>query len=255
MKKTISVNKNVEFPTMIGEITAISLDQNLKFTDQSNINGDLIVYGKYKMTEASIIEEDFEYKIPIEILLTEKLVLNTTKIEIDDFYYEIENDDSLKCYIDIKIEGIEEIEEIPNETILSTNEDIFYEENSSMRNENIQENQSNSINSKTEQIEIENTANCIRECDGEKIEQQEIIQAESNKIDNLKIEEGMGSLFSSFKDSDETFSTYSVYILRQDETIESIIDKYKTNKEELEKYNDLTNLSNGTKIIIPNSNE
>ena len=31
----------------------------------------------------------------------------------------------------------------------------------------------------------------------------------------------VGSLFSSFKDSDETFATYSVYIVRQNDTIES----------------------------------
>ena len=95
---------------MIGEITAISLEENLKFFDQSNIDGELIISGKYKMTEASI-KEDFKYKVPVEILLTERLDLNTTKIEVDDFYYEIENEDTLKCYVDIKIEGIEELDE------------------------------------------------------------------------------------------------------------------------------------------------
>ena len=41
MKKTISFEKKIEFPSMIGEITSISLDQNLKFIDNYNIEGNL----------------------------------------------------------------------------------------------------------------------------------------------------------------------------------------------------------------------
>ena len=63
----------------------------------------------------------------------------------------------------------------------------------------------------------------------------------------------VGSLFSSLDSSEETFSTYSVYILRQEETIQSLIEKYHVTKEELENYNDLSNLTIGSKIIIPNT--
>ena len=59
------------------------------------------------------------------------------------------------------------------------------------------------------------------------------------------------SLFSSLRDDDDTFATYSIYILRQDETLQTIIEKYKTTKEELEDYNDLSNVTIGSKIIIP----
>lgn len=250
MKKTISISKLIEFPTMIGEITAISLEQNLNFFDQSNIDGDLTVSGKYKMTEASIIEEDFEYKIPVEILLTERLDLNTTKIEIEDFYYEIENDDTLKCYVDIKIEGVEELEVSEPATVeqIKTEKINNYENLPLVRNEIPEE-----IKNTTTNI-IENIVdNQIRECDGEK--NLENIPLENKMSSENKINDEVGSLFSSFKDSDETFSTYSVYILRQDETVETITEKYKITREELEKYNDLTNLSSGIKLIIPNSNE
>ena len=37
MKKNISFEKKLEFPTMIGEVTSISLDHNLTFINQSNI--------------------------------------------------------------------------------------------------------------------------------------------------------------------------------------------------------------------------
>ena len=110
MKKKISFEKKIEFPTMIGEISTISLEHSLKFIDESSIEGEFLLSGKYKMTEASRLEEDYEYKIPVEISLTEKLDLNTAKIEISDFTYKIENEDTMVCNIELSIEGIEKIE-------------------------------------------------------------------------------------------------------------------------------------------------
>ena len=78
MKKKVTFEKNIEFPTMIGEVVEISLDHELKFINESNIEGNFILTGKYKMTEASRLEEDFNYKIPTEIALSEKIDLNTT---------------------------------------------------------------------------------------------------------------------------------------------------------------------------------
>lgn len=255
MKKTISLKKVIEFPTMIGEVTAISLEENLKFLDESNIAGEFEITGRYKMTEASRIEEDFNYKIPVEILLTEKVELTTAKADVEDFYYEIENDDTMICYIDVKIEGVELIEELEEkeepiliDVVQKEERCIEIEEAESIDQEN---NEKKQIPDQKEK-ELSN-----RECDSEYIEmnktndQKEIAKEEITPEFNQKV----GSLFSSFKDSDETFTTYSVYILRQDETIQTIIEKYSTTKEELEKYNDLTNLSIGTKLIIPNSHE
>ena len=109
MKKIISFDKEILFPTMIGEITAISLDQTLKFLSKNDIEGDFIVSGRYKMTEASAIEEDFKHVLPIEITLLETFTLETTKIDIKDFYYEVIDEEILKVKIDIQIEGVEEV--------------------------------------------------------------------------------------------------------------------------------------------------
>ena len=121
--------------------------------------------------------------------------------------------------------------------------------------------------------EKENIEEEVRECDGD-LKPEEVIELpmqEKEKVEEKMIPdtndqkeqetteqsnaENVGSLFSSFKDSDETFATYSVYILRQEETIQTLIEKYHTTKEELEDYNDLSNLTIGTKIIIPTKNE
>ena len=220
MKKKINIEKRVDFPTMIGEITAISLDHDLKFIDNLNVNGDLILSGKYKMTEASRLEEEFLYKFPIEIALTEKLDLNTTKIEISDFYYEIENDDIMKCHVDLDIEGLE---------VVDFCDDLFEE----------------------------------RECDGDKnkeveIPKKEVIEppVEEERHDEEEIEELIEDKkeeinIMNFDDENETYGTFVVYIVRQNETVNSILEKYNTTIEELEKYNDLKNINIGTKLIIP----
>ena len=69
--------------------------------------------------------------------------------------------------------------------------------------------------------------------------------------DNNTSSTNMSSIFSSLASSEETFSTYYVYMVRETDTIESIIDKYQTTKEELQNYNDLTNVKVGSKLIIP----
>ena len=227
MKKTISFEKKIEFPSMIGEITSISLDHNLQFVDSYNIEGNFIISGTYKLTEASRIEESFSYELPSEIILSEKLDLNTSKIEIEDFYYEIENDDTLICYIEIKVEGVEEIE---------VKEEIECEK------------ELEEISLKVENIELPEEE-LVRECDGdvkEYVEEEKERDEEMNKNDMP-----VSSLFENINESEETYATYTVYILREEETVTSLIGKYKTTKEELESYNDLSNLSVGSKIIIP----
>ena len=237
MKKIINFDKKIEFPSMIGEVTSIALDENLKFKDESNIVGNLIVKGTYKRTEASRLEEDFYYELPTEIILTEKIDISTASIEIDDFYYEIENEDSINCHIILLINGMEivDIEE---------------------------KNEEEKIELKEHKIEVEKIEEVSeeRECDGDasfqEYEEEYIEPKKEEKKEVIEdINNDVGSLFTSLKDSEETFSTYLVYIMRKEETLESIMSKYNTNKELLEQYNDLSNITVGSKIIIPITNE
>ena len=71
------------------------------------------------------------------------------------------------------------------------------------------------------------------------------------KEDTNENNQVMNSIFESFANTDETYSTYSVYILREDDNLEEVISKYKTNRETLAEYNDLDNLKVGSKLIIP----
>ncbi len=236
MKKIISFERKVEFQSMIGEITSISLDEDLKFTDNSTIKGNLIVKGTYKITEASRLEENFEYELPTEIILTENLEISTAKIDIADFYYEIEEDNILNCHVDISIEAMEVVdyEEEINIPLVEENKQV----------EELRECDGDPIKEEMEEepVQIEDTINEVTE--------------EEN--DNNKVEEednNVGSLFTSLNDSEETFSTYSIYIIREETSIESIMEKYSITKEELENYNDLSSIGIGSKVIIPIKND
>ena len=219
MKKKINIEKRIDFPTMVGEISAISLEKDLKFISEDEIEGNLILSGKYKITEASRLEEDFNYKIPISINLTEKLDINTCNIEISNFTYKMYDENIMNCNIELLIEGLE---------LLETNEE--------------------------------------RECDGDikEIEIPSIVDKSNNEDTTIKKEkivekqeESNSSNMSIFNinDDNETYGTLLVYVVKENETINSIITKYKTTIEELEKYNDLNALATGSKLIIPLMNE
>ena len=73
MKKIISFEKKLEFPSMVGEITSISLEHTLEFKSPTLIEGAFLISGTYKLTEASCIEDNFNFKVPTEIMLTENI--------------------------------------------------------------------------------------------------------------------------------------------------------------------------------------
>ena len=52
----------------------------------------------------------------------------------------------------------------------------------------------------------------------------------------------------------ETYQSYRVLIIREGDTIESVMKKYQVTKEELEAYNDLNEWNIMDKIIIPVTN-
>ena len=71
-----------------------------------------------------------------------------------------------------------------------------------------------------------------------------------DKVDNVKTED-IKSLFDNIDDASETYATYKVCILRENETVEGIMQKYSVSKDILELYNNLNELKIGDKIIIP----
>ena len=69
------------------------------------------------------------------------------------------------------------------------------------------------------------------------------------------MQEKIDSLFNQFSKDSEVYVTYNVFIVREGDTLESILEKYNIDLEELKKYNDLSEIKLGDKLIIPNNYE
>ena len=131
MHEIVSFTKDIEFKTMINKITSISLEHTLMLSGSDSIKGDFIVSGTYKMTAASQLENDFSYKIPVDIVMDDKYDLTNLVIDIDDFTYEVVDEEILRVNIDLLLDKLElkKVEEVKEkeEDNLVTLDDLFME--------------------------------------------------------------------------------------------------------------------------------
>ncbi len=134
MKKIIPFTKEIKFNTDIYEINSISLEHNLKLKEDNVVDGEFIISGDYKESEIVISNEPFIYNIPFTIDLDYKYQKDTIKIDIDDFNYEIIDNNTLNICIKVSVDGVknEEIEIINDEESDNFDErntiDLFKEE-------------------------------------------------------------------------------------------------------------------------------
>lgn len=259
MKKIIPFTKEIEFKTMVSKITSISLEHTLRIKENNLISGHFILEGTYKMTQASQIDEEFSYKIPVDIEIDEKYDTTNVTLDIDDFTYEIIDEERMKLNISLSIDNIEEKEEIVNLAEQDDNkedklerdngvlDDLFLDMSDSKKEELIiQDDYSNdNTNNNNDDKNIVND-----------YKKEEYVQNVNNNVEpknNDVSTEGVSSLFASFKDSVETFKTYYVYIVKEEDTLDSILKKYGITKEELSEYNNLDEIKSGSKVVIPNN--
>ena len=200
MKQTVPFTKNITFKTKIGEITSISLDHDLKLKQEDSITGNFYLKGTYKMLETSTIEEEYSYKIPCEIAISDEYDTFDAEIDIDDFSYEIVDDEILRVNIVVSIDNL-----IKKEV-------------------------------------IEKEERCIED---------ETVEEMSNEI---KPEKEKIIIKDSIKNQKDSYTTYKVYVFKDSDTIEGIIEKNGITKEDLSNYNNLEDITTGTKVIIPSKN-
>jgi len=238
MKNIIPFKKDVIFKTNLSEITSISLENTLNLKDDT-ISGDFIISGDYKVSDKSTTVEPFELNIPFEIVLDDRFETRKATVDIDDFYYEIVNNNVLSISIDIMVDHLQEkpLVELDDLVDVTPVRVVLDSEDDDMEKENIKE--ENKI---------------VEECiESRCIEEDE--ELPKRNMETEEIEEKINSIFSNSSFSDEVYVTYNVFIIREGDSLDSIMEKYNTTKEELEKYNDLSNLQLGDKLIIPNSYE
>lgn len=229
MKNIIPFKKDVIFKTNLSEVTSISLEHTLSI-EKEKISGDFMVSGEYKISDNSSTVEPFDLKIPFEISLDDRFDTDKATLDIDDFFYEIINNSVLSLSIDVLVDKLEEkeiVEEVEELKEVKKDMAIFDDE----------------VNDMVEEV---------RES---KIEEVEEEAKEEIREESVDVKEKIDSLFNKFSSDNEVFVTYSICIIREGDTIESILEKYGISEDLLREYNVLKDLKIGDKLIIPNINE
>lgn len=229
MKKTVPFKRDLTFKTNLSEITSISLEHTLHKEDNNLITGKFILTGDYKIADSSINTESFNFELPFDINIDDKYITDNVFIDIDDFYYEIVDSKILSINIDVLIDKLEEkplIKEIIEQPEMVLD---IEEENDDMDEEKIDIKEERCVEDEFPFKEIEEKVPVSEEIDSK-------------------------SIFDNFSDTKENYATYRVYIVRENDTIDTIIQKYSMTREELEMYNDLSEIKMGDKLILPNIN-
>lgn len=229
MKQIIPFKKELSFKTKVSDVTSISLERELDVLDEGIITGTFHITGDYKMNEGSINREEFSFDLPFDITLDPRYDIKSVKSDIEDFYYDIIDESVLKVNIDLYVEA-EYLPESNNESEI-IDEDIIHDDDRKI------------IDEKIDVIEVPN------EFKIEKLDT--IINEECDNEDTLDIG---NDLFSNL-DNTETYVTYYVYIVKEDDSVDSVLTKYGITKEEFEDYNDINNIKPGDKVIIPKKSE
>lgn len=251
MKKIVPFNNVVTFNTDVREITAISLEHDIK-TSPDSISGVFYITGEYKITEGDLKKETFSFELPFDIALGCNYDLDTLVVDIDDFRYELTDSNKMKVNIDLYIDG----EEIPEA------DDLFSEEELSKLGDDVTKPQEEIPNEPTErdtplveeptEVPINERLNLLDEMlNDDKEEKMEEEKTEIN-IQNENENENNINIFNGF-DEEEKYVTYHVYPFTENDTLEKVMEKYNVTKEDLAKYNKLDNLHVGDKLIIPES--
>lgn len=226
MNEIIPLKKDIIFKTIIGEITEISIDYDYKINNEV-VEGTVDISGAYKMTEASVVVEDFFYSIPFSIAISKRIQKDTIKIEVDDFKYST-NKDVLNVNIDLLLTCEEEI---------------------------IEEKEIENIN--TEEFNFDeyfNDAPKITEIKFEEEKENNTVISDNIIENNLNIE-NINNITNNIINDEKKYYKYKVYIVRQNDTIDSICSKYNVNINNIKEYNDINNINVGDKIIIPQIND
>lgn len=230
MNQKIEFKKDCMLKTYVSNITDISLTHDYKILDDT-IEGYFDVTGSYKVTMSSVETESFMFTIPFTIALSSLIDKDTIDLKLSDFNYSVEKDVlHLKMFLDMDYQEIEIKEDIED------NEEI-----DNMINDLMDKESTTNIKSPSEfhnEVMLDN-----------------VIDSKEEVSTKEKVsEKNFNTIFNEVKESN--FSKYKVYIMRSEDTLESILVKYNVTMEEIKEYNDIDNINIGSKIVIPyNKNE
>lgn len=239
MSEAFVVERDFLFKDSIFEITSISVEHD-EDINGSNLEGDFIISGDYRLHEISINKEDFSFKLPFTHEIRSNVNLDTVNLEITDFTYELNNNDELHVHIEYIVSGEQSLIEFAdekdlNEFLNKTDAEVVDLTEDEPRFKEI---------SKEEILNIpaEDSKKEEKEEPKEEIKEDKTSEISTNNI--------IGSI-----NADETYVKYHVHTVMQNDTLEGILDKYKITLTELKKYNTFEALEVNMKLVIPENEE
>ena len=239
MSEAFVVERDFLFKDSIFEITSISVEHD-EDINGSNLEGDFIISGDYRLHEISINKEDFSFKLPFTHEIRSNVNLDTVNLEITDFTYELNNNDELHVHIEYIVSGEQSLIEFAdekdlNEFLNKTDAEVVDLTEDEPRFKEV---------SKEEILNIpaEDSKKAEKEESKEEIKEEKQSEISTNNI--------IGSI-----NADETYVKYHVHTVMQNDTLEGILDKYKITLTDLKKYNTFEALEVNMKLVIPENEE
>ena len=239
MKQIIPFEKEINLKSKAYEITSISLDDDMQLKGVDTIVGNFYIKGKYKENPSSIEDISFNYKIPVEIAISDDYDAFYAKAMVDDFYYEVE-DNKLIIKIKVAIDNLNKKEEEVKEEVKQEvqEEKRCIDDEDESYDIKAFDNSGNDNNSKPilkDDFDISSDTN-------------KDVKIQYNSDDNISL---INTLQSFTTNKEDDYKTYLVYLTRDTDTFKSICDKFKTTKESIMDYNDIEDITPNMKIIIP----
>lgn len=239
MSEAFVVERDFLFKDSIFEITSISVEHD-EDINGSNLEGDFIISGDYRLHEISINKEDFSFKLPFTHEIRSNVNLDTVNLEITDFTYELNNNDELHVHIEYIVSGEQSLIEFAdekdlNEFLNQTDAEVVDLTEDEPRFKEV---------SKEEILNIpaEDSKKEEKEESKKEIKEEKQSEISTNNI--------IGSI-----NADETYVKYHVHTVMQNDTLEGILDKYKITLTDLKKYNTFEALEVNMKLVIPENEE
>lgn len=239
MSEAFVVERDFLFKDSIFEITSISVEHD-EDINGSNLEGDFIISGDYRLHEISINKEDFSFKLPFTHEIRSNVNLDTVNLEITDFTYELNNNDELHVHIEYIVSGEQSLIEFADEKDL----------NEFLNKTDAEVVDLTEDEPRFKEVSKEEILNIPAE-DSKKEEKKESKkEIKEDKPSEISTNNIIGSI-----NADETYVKYHVHTVMQNDTLEGILDKYKITLTDLKKYNTFETLEVNMKLVIPENEE
>lgn len=239
MSEAFVVERDFLFKDSIFEITSISVEHD-EDINGSNLEGDFIISGDYRLHEISINKEDFSFKLPFTHEIRSNVNLDTVNLEITDFTYELNNNDELHVHIEYIVSGEQSLIEFADEKDL----------NEFLNKTDAEVVDLTEDEPRFKEVSKEEILNIPAE-DSKKEEKEESKkEIKEDKPSEISTNNIIGSI-----NADETYVKYHVHTVMQNDTLEGILDKYKITLTDLKKYNTFEALEVNMKLVIPENEE